>query len=614
MIWQNIGENCDEQERIGAAKRKAEIKAKRKLKSKPSEELAPNAPAKDNQTLVDIETFIDSPDYLGMKRQVWPGVKEDLIAMSQPGIVGAIIEDGIGGGKSYRVSIKLLYELYRFAFQEVILGEDPRQKYELDQDSLISVSNVSLNAKQAKKVVFGYCSTFVDRSPWFKEYMPRDERISSELKFKNCNYSIFPGHGHQSSVIGLNLLSCVIDEANFFVKAEGANSSGIDYVEEMHDAIESRIRSRFELDGFLGVISSRRVVEDFTARKKRALLSDPDTSRRYFLPPSRASWWGWPERKKNKWRWRHFNHHSLSFDAPPVEFEKIDGGLGGRELFIPETLWDTFLTNPESSLRDHASFPAEAMEPFIRRKDKIIPDWEMRSPIRQGVQPTDWMKQGIKFDELVFDDFFGDPQEWYHFHIDLAKKWDACGIGVVRNSGVDQVAISKGERRPEKAALLDLEFLCQIRAPVGGEIEFATVRRIIYWLRDERGFRFKLSSYDGYQSVDSIQILQKRGFNMEALSVDKNLDPYITFKDALYEGRFFFPPAHGQTKETPWDGIRQMAERGDPMAIFQVELARLELVNGKKVDHPPNGSKDLSDAVAGATTQATRHIRLGRES
>ena len=32
---------------------------------------------------------------------------------------------------------------------------------------------------------------------------------------------------------------------------------------------------------------------------------------------------------------------------------------------------------------------------------------------------------------------------------------------------------------------------------------------------------------------------------------------------------------------------------------FLSEMRRLELKQGKKVDHPPNGSKDCADAVAG---------------
>ena len=41
------------------------------------------------------------------------------------------------------------------------------------------------------------------------------------------------------------------------------------------------------------------------------------------------------------------------------------------------------------------------------------------------------------------------------------------------------------------------------------------------------------------------------------------------------------------------------------------ELSRLELVKGKKVDHPPHGSKDLADAVCGAVFNAFREGSYG---
>jgi hypothetical protein len=39
------------------------------------------------------------------------------------------------------------------------------------------------------------------------------------------------------------------------------------------------------------------------------------------------------------------------------------------------------------------------------------------------------------------------------------------------------------------------------------------------------------------------------------------------------------------------------------------ELSRLELIKGKTVDHPPRGSKDLADGVAGAVFQAAQGLR-----
>ena len=43
-----------------------------------------------------------------------------------------------------------------------------------------------------------------------------------------------------------------------------------------------------------------------------------------------------------------------------------------------------------------------------------------------------------------------------------------------------------------------------------------------------------------------------------------------------------------------------------PHPVLVREAKALELKNGRKVDHPPNGSKDVVDAVAGAVYHAYR--------
>lgn len=594
------------------------------------------ARAKDGQRLVGIREFIESPDYADRGSEVWPGVMESLEQMTAPGIQGAIVEMGIGGGKSFRLALLLSYLLYRLSYSQAVLGQNPRAQWDLAADAMISVANVSKDQKNAKRVVFGYIASMIDSSPWFKEYMPRDKTCNSELRFPH-GYSIFPGHGHQSSVIGLNLYACVIDEANFFTLAE---TSGIDYVEEMYDAIESRLRSRFGLDGFLGVISSRRTVNDFTARKRRALQDDPDTAKRYFLPPPRPAWEDWPEGKKARWNWKAFDQGSYKFSTGPHLYADIKEpedraqaeadaraklpqkkkgrtGQGSPLLWVPETLWGPFATNPESSLRDHASIPSDAICPYIRRRDLILPDFgdpeqglpPMVSPVLPTTKPRDWMNTYVDFDRLVSDDFWGDPNSVYHFHVDLSKTKDATGLAITCNAGTDAAAWVESEGRPERAALIEVSAIICIQAPPNGEISFSRVREILYWLKEVRGFRFRKCSFDGWQSTDSIQILQSKGFDVEILSVDRNLDAYDTLKDALYEGRLFFPPAHGQDPYTTWDRIYYLDEQGDPCARFQRELAQLELISDKRVDHPPTGSKDLTDAVAGAVYWASQYRR-----
>ena len=103
------------------------------------------------------------------------------------------------------------------------------------------------------------------------------------------------------------------------------------------------------------------------------------------------------------------------------------------------------------------------------------------------------------------------------------------------------------------------------------------MRQIIYDL-SARGFFIRSVSFDGYQSVDSIQQLINKGYDAKMISCDRDMKAYDTFKDFVNTSRF--------------DSCRH--------DFFLLECARLEQKDGKKVDHPPNGSKDLADAVAGA--------------
>ena len=88
----------------------------------------------------------------------------------------------------------------------------------------------------------------------------------------------------------------------------------------------------------------------------------------------------------------------------------------------------------------------------------------------------------------------------------------------------------------------------------------------------------KWVSFDTFQSTDSMQMLAVNGFVTGYQSVDTSTDAYDLTKQAIYDGRMHAPAHHKAQKE----------------------LTTLEFHAKKgKVDHPPNGSKDVADAMAG---------------
>jgi hypothetical protein len=124
--------------------------------------------------------------------------------------------------------------------------------------------------------------------------------------------------------------------------------------------------------------------------------------------------------------------------------------------------------------------------------------------------------------------------------------------------------------------------MMQIKPQLGKEIDFAEIRNIVYGLKTI-GFNIAKVTADSYQSASILQDLRKKGFEAETFSLDRTLDGYATLKELICLGRCRFYPY-------------------EP---FLNELRRLELIDGRKVEHPSvnGGSKDVADAVAGCVYQ-----------
>lgn len=156
------------------------------------------------------------------------------------------------------------------------------------------------------------------------------------------------------------------------------------------------------------------------------------------------------------------------------------------------------------------------------------------------------------------------------------SSYNVYGLAV-HNCGVAMGHIT-GFRREGNEDLpnIKIDLMMEISAPPGGEIQISDIRQLIYVLIS-RGFKIFLVTMDGFQSVDSLQQFKKKGIRAELISVDRDLAPYEALKEAIYDGRldyYYYEP-------------------------FIDSAVKLELKDGKKVDHQPKGKKDVPDAVAG---------------
>lgn len=456
---------------------------------------------------------------------------------------------GIGSGKSFMSSKAMHYMLYR-----LLCFKDPQKYFNLGVNAPLAFINISKSFTQAKDVVFNEMKNRIDSSPWFQKYYPPNPKIRSRLVFEQKNITILPAGSNEEAPIGYNIFGAVIDEAAFHTITKDR-----DYARDSYNQIKKRIRSRFLNHGKLFIITSPRFTYDFAETKYR----EDDNPKLY--KRRTALWEAIPARQ---------------FVGEKFDVAKYLPQYDGKNIMVPIEYEQEFRQNPERAMRDYGAVASMSIQGFFRDPD-IIPAY---------------------FDKTrdhPIDPKTGDFADWFHnrkgtenydpdprfIHVDLALNrdgnGDAAGFAMGKFAGwkIEKLPDGSVEKRPK----IKIDYMEQIRAKNNGEILFSDVRQKIYDIRD-MGYNIAKVSFDGWNSVDSIQTLKDKGFKAETLSVDKSLEPYYTFKEAMLDDRldiYYYKP------------------------IIK-EVQQLEEVNGRKVDHPRNGSKDVADAVAGVCYHAAQ--------
>lgn len=512
--------------------------------------MVPNSPYE--HCPVDIKTFVLSPDYLDLGRECWPEVvallerlfNQDPNLLRLSSYEEVCLDLGIGSGKSFFVSSFLAYGAYR-----LLCYKNPQGMYGLARGSNITLLNMSKSAQQAKKVVFGEVKARIENSPWFQQYYPPDPNIHSELIFQK-GIIIFPGNSRETFPLGYNVFMYNMDEAAFYTETEDH-----DVAESMFNALDSRVKSRFGNLGIGAITSSPRYVDDFVEKKMKDARKNPSV----IFGMRRATW----EMRKDD------IEMVQSGDCFVLKhpMEKIDGVP--VDVKIPNKYRKNFERDARKAWRDFGAVPSLALEAYFTDAELEM----LRKLCVEAQLPlcVDGNTVGARI--------VPDKRVAYFAHADLGLTRDACGLAIGHFiEGEKKVVIDILLRIVSRKRAGELADKGEHYDIVIGEqqVIFEDVREIIYNLSD-KGWPIVKVSTDGFQSVDFRQILESKGYATELLSVDKDTSAYDTLKSLINTKRF----------------SAVLHEH------FLNECSRLELRAGKKIDHPLNASKDLSDAVAG---------------
>jgi len=518
-----------------------------------------------------LEEFL-GPEYLAVADLTRDRVREALVAVMgedpQPEnpskVLRAIIVGGIGIGKTTIASIVLTYLVHW-----TLCLRNPQKFFGLMDGSRIAFMMMSTSETQAKDVIFGDVKERIKYSPWFKKY-PYDPKFKNRFEFSK-HVVIIPGGSEDTQFEGYNVLGGVIDEIDSHKVTDRKMYAQVGY-----ETIVNRITSRYGDKGLIVLIGQRKSQSGFAEAMYQEFMNRDDAyAENMTIWESRGDAYY----ANDKGVVEKFYYDVLRKQMIPPQV--IANGLleiGENVLEIPMTYHDEFRRQPEKALKDLAGIPPAVGDPFISLTHKIhecVDRWVEyygdEPPVDEDGRLAPWFKCGDTLRRVG------------HLDIGFSGNGDALGFAM---GHVREMIEIDGELKP----FIVFDLLWQKTAPPGHEIFLGEVRHFIYNLRQDLKFKLELVTMDGFESSDTMQQLPRRKIATDYLSVDKQMLPYYDLREAIYEDRVAFPPY-------------LVRSRQDETKLVQIGVQELtELVDAvKKVDHPPTGSKDVADSMAGCT-------------
>lgn len=465
---------------------------------------------------------------------------------------------GKGGGKDNTVRIATLRVI-----NLLLCLKSPQLYYSMPDADSIHTLNVATNARQAMLAFFDPIKRAVKKG-WFED---KCNPTMNQVEFDK-NVLAISGHSDAESQEGLNLLLGIADEIDGFpsvndARKRGGGSAPMNSAEHIMNMMDSSASTRFP-DIY-----------------KLVAISYP----RYLGSPIMTLI---EEGKKD---FEEMGEDSRYYVSGPCATWEVNPRVSGPEKFAGQ-----YKKDPIEAAAKYECKPARAINPYFRNEQAVksaffaVP----QEPIAVSYVPdgNTW-KPEYKF----ADNFIPVVGARYSMHGDLAHKGDRAGISmahvVYQEEFEDLVYDEDGaeiqvrEMRPNVKIDFCISYEADITTSPPREIQIRWARQLCFELI-KRGFNIQRFTFDGFQSLDSMQILEDRGIESERVSTDRSTEPWRNLKDLIHDGRIWIP-------ERP---------------LVMNELLSLNQLPNGKVDHPISGSKDEADALACAALGA---VFLGGE-
>lgn len=545
---------------------------------------------------VDFIQFITDDAYLGKTTRngefLYPFWRQEINKIySLPDISEVAFSGSIGIGKTTAAVLAMIYHLYK-----IMCMKDPQAFFNLSPGSEITYAFLNNTLSSSYGVAYKTFQAFIQESPWFLKHGKIAGRTTPEY-YPEKGFGFIVGSKPQHT-LGKHVICAIMDEVSF---APGQNVSyEKSKIMDVYTNIRRRMESRFMVEGrnygMMFLVSSKATESSFL----EAYIADQVKKGYPIYVVDQPLWKVKPAAYSGKmFKVAVGNKYVPSrviADGSPEDIKarcEAAVQMGLKVIDVPVEHRQAFDQNLDKALQDVAGISTSVVTKTFSI-EKIL---KCKHPVYTNPFRSEVVTIGVD-DKLKLQDFFDEsllPDEIrsapIFIHLDASVSGDRTGLSGVGIVGTKEVTQYSADFEAEPVVSEELVyqqvFTVGIQAPSDSEISFEKTRQFCYYLRDEVGLNIKYISTDGFQSVDTRQILKVKGFETGYTSLDRSPDGYDGLKSAISDQRIIL-----------LQGCQELDD----------ELSDLERDNmTRKYDHPVGGKKDEADSLAGALLDASKH-------
>lgn len=560
-----------------------------------------------------IEEFL-TPTWLGeMGDSLYPYIRQILEEFwdTESPYRKLFLSTPIGWGKS---SLTVLSNLFTVA--RIFTMRNPKHFFGLAPSTVLAGVLISFTQDQAKKLLLQPFLNILESAETFRRTRTEEQMIrygkedrskiywttggAYPLQFYNSlSYSIA---ADPSALLGMSILTGSITEISFF-RDKGISE---EVISQIFNNLESRIYSRFQ-DKWLSsmlIDSSPNSME--TALDKYVFSGEAAKDPRNYVVTGPK--WEWqpelfPEYDRDRSSVFPVYRGSTS-RSPMILNDDNVGEYNPDEVFmVPTDLRKLFERDLIRNLKDYAGWPAGS-------DDKLISDYTIvedmftdqlpniysyiLAPADQAPEKLIWNQIKSKFFVHVGHgkyELIRNPRETRYIAVDQSVANDFTGISMVHPE-----MNTKGE------FVYVYDFTLNI-VPQDKRINLQAIEDFIRDLRDIGRVKVGAVSFDQFQSENTKQQLSRDGFEVDNISVDRSMAPYLDFISMMNNrrikvGRNIFLKNNITSLQTVVSGTSGKRK------IDHVQLGTGKVVaedgGNWKTSKMGHGAKDVSDSAAAA--------------